>query len=187
MKRKSIGYKHEMPVQPAFIIGTYNEDGTPNFAPITWVSKTCEKDEDCLIIISMWGTKMTKQNTLRNRQLSINMVSTDMLGLMDYFGQTSGKKGMKKEIPYAYSKAECVEAPTLDMSPWVCECEVQEIVHTGESDTFFCRIKNVQLDERVEADNWGIDLTLLQPVVYSGSYHSVGQYLGEIGAYYKKL
>lgn len=31
MKRKSIGTNHEMPIQPAFIIGTYNEDGTPDF------------------------------------------------------------------------------------------------------------------------------------------------------------
>ena len=35
MKRKSIGTSHEMIVQPTYIIGTYNEDGTPDFAPIT--------------------------------------------------------------------------------------------------------------------------------------------------------
>ena len=46
MKRKSIGARHEMIIQPAFIIGTYNEDKSPDFAPITWVSKTCEQDED---------------------------------------------------------------------------------------------------------------------------------------------
>ncbi len=44
MKRKSIGTRHEMIVQPTFLIGTYNEDGSPDFAPITWVSKTCEKE-----------------------------------------------------------------------------------------------------------------------------------------------
>ena len=186
MRRKSIGCSHEMPVQPAFIVGTYNEDGTPNFAPITWVSETCEKDEDYLVVISMWGTKMTKQNTLRNRKLSINMVSTDMLKLMDYFGQTSGAQGMKAGIPYTYSAGEYVEVPTLDMSPWVCECEVQRTVNTGESDTFYCRVKNVQIDERVETDNWGIDLTILNPVIYSGSYHSIGKYLGEIGDFYIK-
>ena len=186
MKRKSIGCRHEMPVQPAFIVGTYNEDGTPNFAPITWVSETCEKDEDYLIVISMWGTKMTKQNTLRIGRLSINMVSRDMLKLMDYFGQTSGAQGMKKDMTYTYSKGECVEAPTLDMIPWVCECEVQSIMNTGESDTFYCRVKNVQIDDRVESDCRGIDLTLLNPVIYSGSYHSIGKYLGEIGDYYIK-
>ena len=105
---------------------------------------------------------------------------------MDYFGQTSGAQGMKKDLSYTYSQGECVEAPILDMSPWVCECEVQSIVNTGESDTFYCRVKNVQIDERVETSGWGIDLTLLNPVIYSGSYHSIGQYLGEIGDFYIK-
>ena len=38
IKRKSIGTHFSMCVQPAFIIGTNNEDGTHNFAPITWVA-----------------------------------------------------------------------------------------------------------------------------------------------------
>ena len=43
------------------IIGTYNENGNPNFAPITWISVTCE-GEDYLLVVSMYGTKQTKQN-----------------------------------------------------------------------------------------------------------------------------
>ena len=57
MKRRSIDSGHMMPVQPVFIIGTYNEDGTPNFAPITWVSVTNERDDEYLLVISMAGTK----------------------------------------------------------------------------------------------------------------------------------
>ena len=38
MKRKSVKPIYSMVIQPAFIIGTNNEDGTCNFAPITWVS-----------------------------------------------------------------------------------------------------------------------------------------------------
>ena len=71
MKRKSIGTRHEMIVQPTFIIGTYNEDRTPDFAPITWVSKTCEKDYDYLIVISMYGTKKTKQNVYKSKKIRL--------------------------------------------------------------------------------------------------------------------
>ena len=49
IKRKSIGTHFSMCVQPAFIIGTNNEDGTYNFAPITWVSVTNEKENDYLL------------------------------------------------------------------------------------------------------------------------------------------
>ena len=45
MKRKSVNPMYSMCVQPAFIIGTKNEDGTDNFAPITWVSATCEEGD----------------------------------------------------------------------------------------------------------------------------------------------
>ena len=136
MKRKSIGTRHEMIVQPTFLIGTYNEDGSPDFAPITWVSKTCEKDYDYLIVISMYGTKKTKQNVQRTGQFCMNLATSQMITLVDYFGQISGKKGRKDALPYDFSRAECVEAPTLDQSPWVCECEVAQTVTTGQSDTF---------------------------------------------------
>jgi len=191
MKRKSIGTRHAMPVQPAFIIGTFNEDHSPDFAPITWVSKTCErnydtKDNENLIIISMYGTKKTKQNTQRTGQFSINLVTRALLPLMDYFGQTSGKQGVKDALPYSWSPAEAVDAPTLNETPWVCECEVVRTLTTGESDTFFCKVKNVQADERLFADSFGLDLTKLDPVIYSGDYHSIGEHLGEIGDYWHK-
>ena len=89
-----------MCVQPAFIIGTINEDGTHNFAPITWVSVTNEKDNDYLLVVSMFGTKTTKQNVIRTGKLSVNLVSTDMLELMDYFGTHHAKDGCKDKIYY---------------------------------------------------------------------------------------
>ena len=68
IKRKSIGTHFSMCVQPAFIIGTNNEDGTHNFAPITWVSITNEKENDYLLIISMFGTIAILKNPVNNHQ-----------------------------------------------------------------------------------------------------------------------
>ena len=45
-----MGIQHSMCVQPAFLIGTYDEDGNVNFAPITWVSVTCDADHFMLVI-----------------------------------------------------------------------------------------------------------------------------------------
>ena len=96
INRKSVGTHFSMCVQPAFIIGTNNADGTYNFAPITWVSVTNEKENDYLLTISMFGTKRTKQNVIRSGVLSVNLVSTDMLELMDYFGTHHAKDGNRK-------------------------------------------------------------------------------------------
>ena len=186
IKRKSVEPHFSMCVQPAFIIGTNNEDGTYNFAPITWVSVTCEKGNDYLLTISMFGTKRTKQNVIRTGVLSVNLVSTDMLELMDYFGTHHAKDGKKNDISYSVCRGEVVDVPVLDASRWVYECEVVNSVEIGESTTFFCKIKNVQMDERLEcADTFDVDLTKLDPVIYSGMYHSIGDLLGKIGDFSK--
>ena len=72
--------------------------------------------------------------------------------------------------------------PVLDESRWVYECEVEKTVETGDSTTFFCRIRNIQMDERLVCrDTFDVDLTVLDPVIYSGKYHSIGKLLGDIG------
>ena len=145
-KKKSIGSNYSMCVQPSFIIGTNNDNGSYNFAPITWVSVTCEND-DYLIVISMFGTKRTKQNVVRTGVFSANLVSVDMLELMDYFGMHHAADGKKDDITYDVSRGEVLDVPVLDASRWVYECEVERSVEVGESTTFFCRIRNIQVDE----------------------------------------
>jgi len=182
MKRKSVNPIYSMCVQPSFIIGTQNEDGTDNFAPITWVSVTHEEGDGYLLVISMFGSKRTKQNVIRTGIFSANLVSTDMLPLMDYFGSKHAKDGKKNDMEYGVSRGAVLDVPTLDESPWVYECEVARSVETGDSTTFFCQIKNIQMDERLSPkDTFDIDLTVLDPVIYSGRYHSLGKMLGEIG------
>jgi flavin reductase (DIM6/NTAB) family NADH-FMN oxidoreductase RutF len=186
-KRKSMGINYSMCVQPTFLIGTYDEDGNVDFAPITWVSVTCDNGENnhFMLVISMFGSKKTKLNVIKTKQLSANLVSTNMLHLVDYFGSNSGNNGIKDKKPYDYSNGEVLHVPTLDLSKWVYECEVKKIVQTGDSDTFFCDIKNVQIDNDIDICD-GIDLTLFDPVVYSGHYHSIGKHLGKIGDYLKE-
>lgn len=182
VKRRSVKPIYSMCVQPAFIIGTNNEDGTPDFAPITWASATHEEGEGYLFVISMSGPKMTRKNVQRTGIFSANLVSTDMLSLMDYFGSKHAKDGAKNEMPYTVVRGEVLDVPVLDESRWVYECEVAKTVEIGDSSTFFCRIRNIQMDERLNCEDiFDVDLTVLDPVVYSGRYHSIGRMLGQIG------
>ena len=186
-KRRSVEPVYSMCVQPSFIIGTNNEDGSPNFAPITWVSATHEEGEKYLLVISMSGSKMTKRNVLRTGLFSANLVSTDMLPLMDYFGSHHAADGKKDAIPCSVSRGEVLDVPVLDESRWVYECEVKKTLETGDSTTFFCEIRNIQMDERLVCrDIFDVDLTVLDPVVYSGKYHSIGKTLGGIGDFLKE-
>ena len=181
-KRRSVAPIYSMCVQPAFIIGTNNEDGTANFAPITWVSVTQEKDEEYMLVISMFGTKRTKENVQRTGIFSANLVSVDMLPLMDYFGSRHASDGPKDAAAYEVGRGEVLDVPVLEQSRWVYECEVARIVETGNSTTFFCPVRNIQMDERLSCrDPFDVDLTVLEPVIYSGKYHSLGKLLGDIG------
>ncbi len=184
--RRSVGKGYSMCVQPAFIIGTDNEDGSHNFAPITWVSVTWERDDEYIIVISMAGGKQTRRNVIRTGKLSVNLVSRDMLELMDYFGAHHASDGKKDGMQYGVCRGETVDVPVLEASRWVYECEVMQNVEIGESITFFCKIKNVQIDDRLECiDTFDVDLTRLDPVIYSGMYHSIGGLLGKIGDFSK--
>ena len=115
-KRRSVAPVYSMCVQPSFIIGTNNEDGSANFAPITWVSVTHEAGDGYLLVVSMSGTKRTKQNVLRTGMFSANLVSTDMLPLMDYFGTRHAKDGKKDGMEYPVSRGEALDVPVLDQS-----------------------------------------------------------------------
>ena len=110
--RRSVDPVYSMCVQPSFIIGTNNEDGTANFAPVSWVSVTHEKGDGYLLVISMFGTKKTKQNVLRTGIFSANLVSTDMLPLMDYFGSRHAKDGRTDGMEYKVVRGKS----------WMCRC-----------------------------------------------------------------
>ena len=142
MKRKSVDPKFSMCVQPSFIIGTNNEDGSHNFAPITWVSATCEGGDDYLLVISMFGTKRTKQNVIRTGLLSVNLVNREMLPIMDYFGSKHAKDGEKNDIRYGVSLGVVLDVPTLNESPWVYKNNRQSvIVSLGNSVCLLFNIK----------------------------------------------
>ena len=71
----------------------------------------------------MFGTKKTKQNVIRTGILSVNLVSTDMLELMDYFGTHHAKDGKKDGISYSVCRGEVVDVPVLDID------KTQRIMH----------------------------------------------------------
>ena len=182
IRRISADRPFSLCVQPAFLIGTKNEDGTPDFARITWVSATCGQGEDYLLVISMFGGKRTRRNVERSGVLSANLVSVDMLPIMDYCGTRHAGDGKMDAFPWGIGRGEKVDVPTLDASRWVYECEVEKTVEIGQSATFFCRIRNIQIDAAVRfQDAFDVDLTKLDPVIYSGKYHNIGKMLGCIG------
>ena len=99
-----------MCVQPTFLVRTYDENDIANFTPISRVSVTWKNDH-YMFIISMFGSKKTKQNVKKSNMLSANLVSTGMLQLLDFFGSCSGHDGQKQGVPYEYNNGEVLNVP----------------------------------------------------------------------------
>ena len=181
MKRVNSGEGYVTHIQPVFLIGTYNEDGSPNFCPITWVTSSHDGPQ-ALMVISMNGAKKTKDNIARTKLLSANLVSVDMLELLDYFGSTTGLDSAKNALSYEYENGHVLDVPTLNASRRVFECEVIGTYETSDTITYFCKSMNRQEVEGLTGAHK--DMALLEPLVYTGRYCKLGKCLGEMGAFY---
>jgi flavin reductase (DIM6/NTAB) family NADH-FMN oxidoreductase RutF len=171
--------------QQLFLIGTYNEDGKENFAPISWVSYTWGQPS-CLII-SMNGEKQTKQNFERTKQLSATVVTPDLMRFMETCGSKLHKKLFYDNEKVPFTKGCKLDVPLVANSKWSFECELYHTVQVGDTTTYFAEIKNINVDNEILKLDY-IDLRKINPVVYSPSnYFTIGEHLGKIGEFSESL
>ena len=173
--------------QPMYIIGTKNEDGTPNFCIITWLGFSFDSSPH--IMMTVGGTKQTKTNLLREMRFSANMITEDILWLADYFGNTKGENGAKTAVEYDFQWGKCVDVPVIEQCHWAYECEITRVLELDGAHLFLAEIKNIQIDRAYQdMDMKKIDLRQLRPAIYAPyNYFSVGEKLGEMGQWEKHL
>ena len=170
--------------QQLFLIGTYNEDGTPNFAPISWVSFTWGPPS-CLVISINGRTrrKQTVVNIERTGLLSATVVTPDLLPFAEQHNRGTQREGIL--IPQEFEAGKVLNVPLLKGAKWAYECEVIQTVSIGNCDTYFAEFKHINVREDVQRLGF-YDLREINPVIYSpNNYFTVGEHLGEIGDYAK--
>ena len=173
--------------QPMYLIGAKDEDGTPNFCIITWISFSFDKTPHLMMTIG--GSKRTKTNILREKAFSANLITEDNLWLADYFGCTKGETSAKRDIHWEWSRGKKLDVPVIDNCHWVYECQVDRVIELDGSHLFLAEIKNIQIDEAYRGmDMEKIDLSQIHPAVYSPyQYFSIGRKLGEMGQWKKRI
>lgn len=171
--------------QPMYMIGTNNEDGTPNFCIITWLGFSA--DGGPCLMMTIGGSKLTKTNILREGCFSANMITDDNLWLADYFGTTRGENGPKRDVPYTVELGRKVDVPVIGESHWIYECRVKKHIPLDGADFFLAEVVNIQIDEAYRGmDMEHIQLERIHPVVYSPyQYYLVKEKLGEMGEWKK--
>lgn len=146
MSHLSVSPNNHFCPQALFLFGTNKEDGAPNFGLFCWVSYYCDPEE-LKVIATLNGSKVTRDRIRAEGRFSANLVSQPLLPLADYLGCTDGYDPHKMDIPVNLARGAVLDVPILADSPFIMELEVEHSLIHSDSETFFCRIRNVLIEE----------------------------------------
>ena len=160
--RKNFGAKAMCYPMPVFIIGTYNEDGTPNAMNAAWGGIS----EETEITVCIDSTHKTAENLMARKAFTVSMATASQVAACDYVGIVSGTKEPDKfaRAGFHATKSAFVDAPLIDELPMALECEV--ISYAPESCRLLGRIVNVCADESVLDENGKVDAAKLAPITF---------------------
>ena len=172
--RKNFGAKPQLYPQPVFIIGTYNEDGTPNAMNAAWGGIT----EETEITICIDDTHKTADNLVKRNAFTVSMGTEQSMIACDYVGMVSGQDHpdkMNKTGWHAWP-SEFVDAPLFEELPMALECRVKS--YDKETCRLVGEIVNISADESILNEKGKVDPAKLKPIIYDSmnhAYWSVGK------------
>lgn len=175
--RKNFGAKPILYPQPVLIIGSYDENGTPDAMNAAW-GGISEADE---ISICLSAEHKTVRNILLRKAFTVSMATLETLVPCDYVGIVSGNDVADKLARAGLHavKSEFVDAPLLEELPMALECTL--LHYDEESCRMVGRIVNVCAEEHILTDG-KIDPSRLRPITYDGmnhAYYVLGERVGD--------
>lgn len=161
--RVDFGCKAWMFPEPVLMIGTYDENGTPNLMNAAWGGMYDYE----LIQISLSEHKTTANLRLK-KAFTLSFATKKTLAESDYFGIESGNKVNKIErTGFHAEKAPNVDAPMFLEYPLTMECRVERFTEEGN---LIGRIVNISADESILTDG-KIDPMKLEALVFDPFNH----------------
>ena len=176
--RKNFGAKEMCYPMPVFIIGTYNEDGTPNAMNAAWGGVT----EEAQLTICVDAEHKTAKNVLARKAFTVSMGTAQSVNACDYVGIVSGNCEPDKfaKAGFHATKSQFVDAPLINELPMALECEM--ISYDPESCHLVGKVINVCVDEDYLDNSGKVDVAKLQPITFDPVYHSylvLGEKVGQ--------
>lgn len=183
--RKNFGSKTWLYPMPVLIIGTYDENGTPNAMNAAWggVYDTNQ------IMVCLADDHKTTENIKKNGAFTVSFATVDTVIPCDYVGIVSGNDVPNKveKAGLHAAKSEFVNAPVFDELPMALECK---LIKFNEDGICIGDITNVSADESVLDQNGKIDAKKVDPIIYDGvthAYWSFGEIVGKAFSDGKKI
>ncbi len=175
--KKSIKAGMIVSPQPIFIIGTYNEDGTPNAMNVVW-SGICENGQ---AVLPVSAKHQTIANVLKKGAFTVSLANAENMVACDYVGVVSGRDVPDKmeRAGFHTTKSEFVGAPLIDELPLALECRL--VSYDEAAFRLVGEIVNVSAEEGILSEDGKVDLEKLSPLMIDPStyaYLSMGEKIG---------
>lgn len=163
---------------PVLIIGTYDEDGTPDAMNAAWGGIS----EETQISICVSAGHKTTKNILKRGAFTVSVADDKNVAACDYVGVVSGNSEPNKvsKAGWHAEKSEFVDAPLFDALPMALECRL--IGYDEETCRLVGEIVNVCADEKILDENGKIDLNKFTPITYdpvNNTYRKIGDIVGK--------
>lgn len=173
--RKNYGAKAMLYPMPVLIIGSYDENGTPDAMNAAWGGIS----EETQISICVSENHKTTKNILARGAFTVSVADAENVVACDYVGIVSGNKEPDKikKTGWTVLKSEFVDAPLFEELPMALECKL--VSYDEESCRLIGEIVNVCADERILNVEGKIDLTKFSPITYDPVHHTYRK-LGEV-------
>ena len=171
--RKDFGPKPSIYPEPVLIIGTYNDDDSPNAMNAAWGGI----HEDKEISICLDPSHKTVKNILKRKAFTVSVGTKETVTGCDYVGIVSGNDVPDKFARAGFHavKSDKVDAPLIEELPFCLECRL--ISYTERNCECIGEIVNVSIDDSILTDG-KVDLSKFKPLVYDGmnrDYRLIGE------------
>jgi flavin reductase (DIM6/NTAB) family NADH-FMN oxidoreductase RutF len=182
--KKSMGAKIIVAPTPAWVVGTYDENGKPNVMTAAWAGVCCSKPP--CIGVSLQKPRYSFNGIVTHSAFTINVPSETHAEAVDYFGISSGRNTDKfADSGLTPVRSDKVDAPYVEEFPLILECRLVHSMELGVHTQFIGEIVDVKADELVLGENGLPDIGKIKPMIFTPqarTYHGVGELLGQAGS-----
>jgi len=162
---------------PVFVIGSYNEDGTPNIMTASWSGICCSRPP--AIAVSLRPATLTHGNIQRTGCFTVNIPGRAHVAEADYAGLVSGREGDKfAALGLTPQPSQLVDAPCVAEFPFWLECRLLKSFELGMHTQFVGEIVEAKVDEDTLDEQGRPDISRVAPLIYASgdrSYYAVGE------------
>ena len=183
--RKNFGSKTWLYPMPVLIVGTYDENGTPNAMNAAWggVYDTNQ------VMVCLADDHKTTENIKKNGAFTVSFATVGTVIPCDYVGIISANDVPDKFARAGFhdTKSKFVNAPIINELPMTVECK---LIKFNEDGICIGEIINVSADESILDEAGKISAKKLDPIIYDGvthDYFSFGEKVGKAFSDGKKI